>query len=290
MNWLNSFFEQEELENQLFLVALIVTIPYFTSSIIFDILHKSYFFLALDGGLLLFSLTMLFLFRIVHLRVLLIRFFSLLTICASVFYWISSGGISGGGAYIFPIVSLLVILINKGIGKYLFTALLIGIVLLIANDLIPGNAGNPSYRGLLYDFILNLCMFAILLVVFKRFLDRERLQLEERKEEINRLNAKLNIKTTELELYNRDLEIIKKNLEKVADRHNQSLAKENQRIMEYSFINAHLLRAPLTNIIGISELIEEKSERVKKLEKVSKRFDSILFKINSILSEERAKN
>ena len=107
--------------------------------------------------------------------------------------------------------------------------------------------------------------------------------MERRNAAVRKSNAELNIKTTELELYNRDVELISKNLEKLAEQNFASMEEQNQKILEYSFINAHLVRAPLVNIIGLAELEESKNDQFKSLESSARKFDQILHKISGIL-------
>ena len=88
-----------------------------------------------------------------------------------------------------------------------------------------------------------------------------------------------------MELYNRDIAAIKKNLEKVAARHTENLQRENQRIIEYSFINAHLVRAPLTNIMGLVDHVEDRadSERIEELKQNAYNLDRVIRKLANIL-------
>ena len=285
MKWISEYFRKQGLESQLFLAALFIAIPYFVSSIIFDLASlDDYLFLIIDVTFLAMCLAMIFLNRLEKIRGVLINVFCVFVLGGFVFYWASSGGLEGGGPYVFAVVAVLVILISRGWHSIVFSILLIGIALFITSDWLPIE-GNASYSGLLFDFILNLCILSILLIFFKRALDKERDKLEKKQLAIEKVNAEMSIKSTELELYNRDVETIKKNLEKVAEEHFINLEKENQKIIEYSFINAHLVRAPLSNIIGIVDLIDNKNEKVESLEKSAKKFDAVLHKISGVLHQ-----
>ncbi|WP_436515178.1 hypothetical protein [Ekhidna sp. To15] len=283
MKWIKNFFNGKGLEEQLFLAALLIAVPYFVSSIIFDLIALDNFvLLTIDITFLVICLVMIFLSRSDQLRALLVNIFCLLIIAGFTFFWISAGGINGGGQYVFPVVSVLVILISKGRSSIIFAIILLAVAILISGDWIAVE-GSAEYTGLLFDFILNLFMLAVLLIVFKKSLDNERSKLESQNSAIRNSNAELNIKTTELELYNRDVELISKNLEKVAERNFVNMERQNQKILEYSFINAHLVRAPLVNIIGLAELDERKNDQYESLENRAKKFDQILHKISSVL-------
>lgn len=71
-------------------------------------------------------------------------------------------------------------------------------------------------------------------------------------EEINRLNA-------ELQELNQNLE--KKVMEKVAD-----IQEQNEVLEKYAFMNAHVVRAPLANIIGALRLYQNTEDPDKKSE------------------------
>ncbi|GAB4249952.1 MAG: hypothetical protein Tsb0034_29240 [Ekhidna sp.] len=283
MRWVRSYIASLELEGKLFALALLVAIPYFVSSIIFDLSSmKDIFFLILDSSLLVICLTLIVLNRNVSIRRYLINFFCLVIMAGFIFYWSSSDGLSGGGPYIFPVIAVLIILITKGTANIIFSILLVILAIAMPTDLLPVS-GEATYQGLLFDFTLNLIIMAVLLIVFKRELEKEREQLTKENAKIRRLNEDLGMKSTELELYNRDVELIKKNLEVLAERHIETLEKENERIIEYSFINAHLVRAPLTNIIGLADLVEKKTDKVQVLKRSADELDRVLHKISGVL-------
>ena len=283
MKWINTYLKREGLEDQVFLAALLIAIPYFISSIVFDLLSMdNMVLLIIDVSFLVVCSSMIFLSRLAQLRNLLVNIFCTLVIAGFLFFWMSSGGIDGGGAYVFPVVSIIVILISKGWHTIVFAVILCLVAILVSGDWLTIQ-GSIDYSGLLFDFVLNLFILFFLLVFFKRSLDRERTELEKRNVAIRKSNEELNIKTTELELYNRDVELISKNLEKVAEKNFVNMERQNQKILEYAFINAHLVRAPLVNIIGLAELEESKNEEFESLETRARKFDEILHKISSVL-------
>ncbi len=73
---------------------------------------------------------------------------------------------------------------------------------------------------------------------------------QEKKEEISRLNDRLNDLNVNLE---------KKVEEKVAD-----IQSKNKRLEKYSFMNAHIVRAPLANIMGAMDLYYQTEDLSKK--------------------------
>lgn len=60
---------------------------------------------------------------------------------------------------------------------------------------------------------------------------------------------------------------------------------QTQKLIDYAFFNSHQLRAPLSSILGLTELLkhEYSAEIVSSLEKVSKQLDEKVHEINKIL-------
>jgi tetratricopeptide (TPR) repeat protein len=92
------------------------------------------------------------------------------------------------------------------------------------------------------------------------------------------------------EMNNRVLEM-NQNLErKVAERTN-SLKKQNAQLIEYAFINAHQLRAPLASILGLINLLKLNSPDINEkliinyLKESSEKLDSVVRSINDTLQK-----
>ncbi len=285
MNSLRKQIAVKSLEHQLFLITLFIAIPYFVMNMIFDVLNESFGVpLIIDATFFVICLLMIWLQGKTKNRNALINIFCVLIVIGFVFFWISSGGINGAGPYVFPIILVLIVLITTKITSYIFSACLAGLVLLLTTDLIPVNE-EIVYSGLVFDFFINLVLVIVLMATFKRALDKEQKALIRQNEVIRNLNRKLSQKAAEMELYNRDISAIKNNLEKVAERHTKDLHRENQRIIEYSFINAHLVRAPLTNIMGLVDHVEDRanSERIEELKQNAHNLDRVIRKLANIL-------
>ncbi len=107
-------------------------------------------------------------------------------------------------------------------------------------------------------------------------------------EELKQQNEELLFYQREVKLANEELEIrVKKRTRELEDR--------NARLKEYAFINAHLLRAPLcrikglTNLIGKNEDIYDK-QIIEKLVISNAELEDIVKKITNILDDEKELN
>ncbi|MGB0404101.1 MAG: GAF domain-containing protein [Salibacteraceae bacterium] len=96
---------------------------------------------------------------------------------------------------------------------------------------------------------------------------------------IENQNAKLKEQRKEISKINNSLE------QRVKER-TEKLEQQNQQLTEYAFINAHLLRAPVCNIMGLIDLLkastvdDDQKEIVDFLDNSTKELDEMVIKIN----------
>lgn len=116
-----------------------------------------------------------------------------------------------------------------------------------------------------------------------RLLEEARAEIEHRNEELISLNEALSKEKAKVEESNFLLE------EKVAQR-TESLRQQNERLRAYAFFNAHNLRGPVANILGLISLtqsddftIEEKMAFVSKLAQAAKQLDASVRQIQERL-------
>ena len=106
--------------------------------------------------------------------------------------------------------------------------------------------------------------------------------LKEKGKEIEAYNEELSALNEELKITNESLE--------VAVKHRTSaLEKQNKQLSEYAFINSHLLRAPLSRILGLTYIISKEKLDIKDasllnaLTTASEDLDNIVRKISALL-------
>ncbi|MFZ2906799.1 MAG: tetratricopeptide repeat protein [Cyclobacteriaceae bacterium] len=81
--------------------------------------------------------------------------------------------------------------------------------------------------------------------------------LQEKNEEIQTQKLAIEMQATALIKLNEELQELNKNLESRIAIRTQQLTDQNQKLMEYAFINAHKLRAPISSILGLINLIDQ---------------------------------
>ena len=131
-----------------------------------------------------------------------------------------------------------------------------------------------------------MVVIALVVNIFKSALDRERRRLVFRINKLNQINAEIKEKNKELKRNQEEIMRIQNHLQQIIKDRTEEIEKENKRIVNYAFINAHLVRAPLANMLGISELMKSKDPQFKVLKKRIKKLDSVVRKISGVLSFE----
>ena len=285
MKVVKSIFEDASLEDRLFLVVLLFAIPYFTTSTIsaYFVLHD---FDVIRLNLILLALTtiMLVLARRKERRKPLIYLFCTLATIAFIYFWSFSGGLVGAGAYVFPSLSVLVVLMTKGKARLAFATMLTLVIIILSLGWVEVS-GAIIYGGLLTDYLLNVIVFAAILILFKRSFDKEREKLIQRNNEINELNKQLLTQADELNNYNHEIKTIQNNLQVIIEQRTQKWENERARIIDFTFINAHLVRAPIANIMGLTQLIVHENPQLKELDESIHELDDVVRKIGDVLKQ-----
>lgn len=109
-------------------------------------------------------------------------------------------------------------------------------------------------------------------------------QLLEKQSEIESLNEELHSSNEELTTVNESLEL-------AVNERTKELEQQNTQLTEYAFINSHLLRAPLSRILGLCQLLNSTESHdpalYQALIKSSEELDTIIKKISDLLYDGR---
>lgn len=106
---------------------------------------------------------------------------------------------------------------------------------------------------------------------------------------IEELMAELRQTNKELRSKNKEIEVMNNALDTTVRKRTKALKTQKAQLTEYSFINSHLLRAPLTRILGLSQHLLDEAECSKDTElfgaliESSEELDTIIRKINDVL-------
>ncbi|MEO9964900.1 MAG: tetratricopeptide repeat protein [Reichenbachiella sp.] len=106
-----------------------------------------------------------------------------------------------------------------------------------------------------------------------------------------RLNRLLKEKNGEIKEKAMELEILNNNLEEMVEERTNVIQKKNVKLKEYSFLNAHIVRGPLANILGLTKLLkneieeEEKRQMIEHLHYSADKLDDVLTDIKKKLEK-----
>ncbi|MBK6265335.1 GAF domain-containing protein [Marivirga sp. S37H4] len=116
--------------------------------------------------------------------------------------------------------------------------------------------------------------------------------LEEIKQNNSNLEAQVKENITmneELNSLNEELMSVNESLEKVVQDRTSTLQTQNEQLIEYAFINSHLLRAPIARILGLATIITSQVELdndrqlLEALSLATQELDEIVKKISDVL-------
>lgn len=114
---------------------------------------------------------------------------------------------------------------------------------------------NQIIYGISIGLFLTLIMAWILYKQRQRILTTNNI-LHDKNEEINTQKLAIEMQATALVKLNEELQELNKNLEARIQERTSQLILQNQKLTEYTFINAHKLRAPVSSILGLINLME----------------------------------
>lgn len=125
---------------------------------------------------------------------------------------------------------------------------------------------RESQVKLQQQIIYTISAFLVLTGIMAWFLYRQRFKilstnkiLREKNDEIGTQKLAIEMQATALIKLNDELQELNKNLEARIEQRTQQLTVQNQKLTEYTFVNAHKLRAPISSILGLINLIEQAS-------------------------------
>jgi signal transduction histidine kinase len=133
------------------------------------------------------------------------------------------------------------------------------------------------------EILLVSALCDILTISYKALQNREYI------EQIRVKNIELSDQTSRINGFNEELRAINEHLEERVHERTRALEEQNEQLTEYAFINSHLLRAPLSRILGLINLIHESElshrerELITHLHESGRQLDAIVHKISTTL-------
>lgn len=257
MSGLFQTFQTRSIEARFFIFLMICATPYFLLNFTIGYINNW------DPVVLIIFLTMslicigaLYLvFKQIQTH-LLISSFTILVLMIVIYYLPSTAGPHGGISYTLQTLIAALILMNKGLFRWIVAVILAGYTIALTGDFFefPKPIG---YLSLLIDYHLNLLLLALTMIYFKRNYDYERKTISDETAKLESLKKELELQTHELESTMTESLELKNNLEQLVELRTKKVEKQHKRRKDYAFATAHLVRAPLSNIMGLTALFPE---------------------------------
>jgi tetratricopeptide (TPR) repeat protein len=151
-----------------------------------------------------------------------------------------------------------------------------------------------SREGLIAAITTSLLVLALLTTVLfqqRRRILRNNKLLQGKNAEINFQKEAIETQAVALLKLNDELKHLNKTLESRIEERSKQLLIQNQKLAEYSFVNAHKLRAPVASILGLINLLNfvgpgERDIVLSHLQTCARQLDAIIFEISRNLESE----
>ncbi|UXP31105.1 hypothetical protein N6H18_12165 [Reichenbachiella agarivorans] len=212
-------------------------------------------------------------------------------IISFVLMWIHTGGIYGSlsTTYYTLLVGFVAVLPrNYKIPSALVICTICLTLSLYSNT--PIDANSAAWRWIEIDYLINSVIIAICVVYVKRDLESERQSYLSYNDQIDQLNEELFQKRKKLLEQRHEIQSTKNNLEDIILRKTVELQKKNKQLSDYAYNNAHILRAPLSNILGLIQILEKENltkpdhlQELKGLKERADHLDQLVKEVNQIL-------
>jgi len=208
------------------------------------------------------------------------------------FFWIRYGGINGSVPYFFTLYFLFAILSSSGITSIM--SVCAGLVMLTLLILFPSLfSESPSIfpleeEQLSIDFLITCVLLTGFTLFVRNRFDHYRRQAEHRNKQLEKIALTLNQQHETLLREQMEIESINNNLEQLIHEQTQQIEDHNKSLSEYAFINAHMLRAPLSRIIGLTDLMERDAlngnrKKIIEVKNLANNMDKVVRKITDAL-------
>ena len=210
------------------------------------------------------------------------------------YFWVTYNGSEGSVPYFIFLYLPFIIFTLKGALRFL----ILGLYSLLITYLMafPSLFSVRSFDVNTQEEIIALsidCFFsALLLSIFfirlkKRF-EKYRRQVVLRNEELRTLKTSLIKQNEQLERQKAEVETLNNDLNNLIEQRTKQVEARNKMLAEYAFVNAHVLRGPLSRVLGLLNLMQIEQgtysqQKVKEVQLAAKEMDLIIRKINDVL-------
>lgn len=212
---------------------------------------------------------------------------------AFVYFWYYNGGINGLVPYILCMYSGFIIASTTGAVKIASMAVYFvtfSMLLFFPEILMSSPATTPlNLDSKPIDYLVVALLITAFVVYLKNKYLYYRRQVAIRNEQLERVALTLFNQNEELTTQQEEIKSINENLEALIADHTRGIESKNRELSEYAFINAHMLRGPLSRILGLTNLMENDPGNyppadLKRIRESAQEIDRIIKEINAVLN------
>jgi signal transduction histidine kinase len=211
---------------------------------------------------------------------------------AFAYFWYYNGGIIGIVPFVLcPYIGFIIATTN-GLIKWI--TIIIYLIVLVVLLYFPSLVGPTHNEPLNLDSKpIDYFIFGLVITLFTVYLKNKYLhfrhQVEIRNSQLERIATTLINQNEELKTQQEEIKAINENLENIIKEHTRGIEIKNRELAEYAFINAHMLRAPLSRILGLTSLIEmdfpaHSHHEIRNIKSLAHEMDVVVRKINEVLN------
>ncbi|MDX1627300.1 MAG: tetratricopeptide repeat protein [Fulvivirga sp.] len=139
-----------------------------------------------------------------------------------------------------------------------------------------------------------LVLLIIVFLIYRNYTRKVRAnnKLNQLNQLITRQKEALETQARELRNANEEITRINENLEQIANKRTRVITKQNKKILEYAYYNAHQVRGPLARILGLVSLFENQNitqaefeQKLHELRQEAHQLDQMVKKMNRSLEK-----
>jgi signal transduction histidine kinase len=215
----------------------------------------------------------------------------ILLLPAFAYFWYYNGGVNGIVPYILCAYVGFIIATTNGLWLWIsgtsYCALLL--VFVFQPDLLAAfdtSALNLSYKPL--DYVIVGFIITLFTVYMKNTYLHYRREVALKNQQLVQIERRLVQLNGELRSHEEEITVFNENLEGMIVEQTKNIEAKHRELAEYAFINAHLVRGPLSRIMGILYLMEDdphhfNKEDVNRLKTIANNLDGVVRQINDVL-------
>lgn len=211
------------------------------------------------------------------------------------FFWTNTNGVAGTVPCVMCFYIAFVAVVSKH--YYRIVALLLFVALVAILVYFPEVLSVINHFGIApstlsqisFEFALVAILMASLICYMKISFQEFHSKSVKRFTQLQHVDARLQEQNDVLASRQEEISVINENLESLILERTREIEKKNAELSEYAFINAHMLRAPLSRVLGLANLMEGSPEeyppeQLSQIKMLANEMDSIVREISNVLN------